>query len=241
MDTLIANASGSLNSRDVAARLESIGYLFESEWFPDRSTLEIAQMIGSPVDIGGLLPRSGIPTVQTIKPHCTTESRENQYSGTYGLAEFPLHTDLAHWARPPRYFLLRCKVGVPDVATHLLPTSAVSSALTPAVLRRAVLRPRRRSSHQKLCLLPLLFPVDRVIGFRWDSLFLVPMNDAANKVAEVISTNLWDSSLLISVILANPGDTLILDNWRFLHGRSSVATTDLIRTLERAYLSKLTS
>ncbi len=36
----------------------------------------------------------------------------------------------------------------------------------------------------------------------------------------------------------NPGDTLVVDNWRMLHARSAVPMTQRSRKIHRAYLSK---
>lgn len=227
---------------DEAGRLRRLGHLFFSKWHPSRATIDIARSIGQVVDVSALLSQSGmIPTVQTLRPRRQGESRDNQYSGTFGLGEFPLHTDLAHWARPPRYFLLRCKEGALAVATHLLPSAAVVSTLGLTTLRRALVRPRYRGRNGKHCLLPVVLPTTDGLGLRWDPLFLVPMNEAGHRVAEAMSANTWDHSQLVATTLSSPGDTLILDNWRFLHGRSSVPANGMGRTLERVYLSELYS
>ena len=54
-----------------------------------------------------------------------------------------------------------------------------------------------------------------------------------------MSTGAWDPAQLIAFTLTNPGDTLIVDNWRFLHGRSCVPAVDVNRRIERVYLSEL--
>ena len=75
--------------------------------------------------------------------------------------------------------------------------------------------------------------------FRWDSLFLVPMNETARLVAEVVSAINSSQSELISISLVDCGDTLIVDNWRFLHGRSKVLLSEMGRKLERIYLLEI--
>ncbi|MCK1658534.1 TauD/TfdA family dioxygenase [Bradyrhizobium sp. 151] len=39
--------------------------------------------------------------------------------------------------------------------------------------------------------------------------------------------------------LTSPGDTLVIDNWRMLHGRSAVAELCSDRIIERTYLRSL--
>jgi hypothetical protein len=92
----------------VRAALERDGYVVEEKFCSDLPTLEVAQSLGRIVNIPDLLPCGRIPTVQSIRPREKSQVGDNQYSGHYGLNAFPLHTDLAHWILPPRYFLLRC-------------------------------------------------------------------------------------------------------------------------------------
>lgn len=233
------NAGNSRSRPHIAMHLRQNGYVLAPKWHCDETTIDIARSIGNVVDIRALLPWSGIPTVQTLRPRQTGESSSNRYSGTYGLADFPLHTDLAHWARPPRYLILRCRSGSASVVTRLLPSSALVSSLGTSTLRRALARPRRRSRGGTQCILPLMFSANDICGFRWDPLFLVPMNRAAQRVAEFMSVNAWGQGNLVALALTYPGDTLIVDNWQFLHGRSSVPPTDVGRRIERAYLSEL--
>ena len=44
---------------------------------------------------------------------------------------------------------------------------------------------------------------------------------------------------VISVPLVNPGDTVIIDNWRMLHGRSNVPISCVHRIIDRTYLGRL--
>jgi len=202
--------------------------------------MEVAKSIGKVVDIGGFLPQSGISAVQTLRPHHKGEAGPNQYSGAFGLGDFPLHTDLAHWARPPRYFLLRCRRGSPAVMTRLLATSVLASAVGRETLERALVRPRRPQPNGMHSLLPIVLPGGDTLAVRWDSLFLVPMNEAARRISEIMMKDAWCQSDLTSIALKQVGDILILDNWCVLHGRSSiVCEPDCDRWLERVYISEL--
>ena len=222
-----------------ARQLHLQGYVLLLRWRREDTTMAIAHSIGRVLDIEILLPMTKIPTVQTLIPQHKIESHANRYSGTYGLAEFPLHTDLAHWINPPRYFMLRCQVGSPGVITSLFACSALASRLSTPILRRAIVRPRHRGPKGIHCLLPLVFRTPDISGFRWDPLFLVPMNKPASQVAHLMATCGWQESHLASLSLSQPGDTLIVDNWRILHSRGSVSAADMNRRLERIYLSEI--
>src|SRR4051812_36953265 len=60
-----------------------------------------------------------VDEVQRFTPKLASVAPPNIYSGTFGLGAFPLHTDLAHWHVPPRYFALRCVRGSPHVKTTM--------------------------------------------------------------------------------------------------------------------------
>ena len=221
---------------EITDRLQQNGYVLIPGWRREETTVDLAHSIGVVVDMQALLPKSNIPTVQILEPRPQTESPKNRYSGVFGLNDFPLHSDLAHWKRPPRYFLLRCQKGSQAVATKILSASTLSSAVDRPTLKRALVRPRSVGSKAHLCLLPLVFgggPTN-IRGFRWDSIFLVPMNSAANRLTEFMHTQAWDLSK--SLNLVERGDTLIIDNWRVLHGRSKILSADIDRRLERVYL-----
>ena len=222
-----------------ASQLHQQGYVLLPRWRREDTTVAIADSIGRVLDIETLLPMSNIPTVQTLIPKHRIESHVNRYSGNYGLGEFPLHTDLAHWIHPPRYFMLRCRVGSPGVVTSLLACSALASRLSTLKLRRAIVRPRHRGPKGIHCLLPLVFHTQDISGFRWDPLFLIPMNKPASQVAHLMATCGWKESHLASLSMSQPGDTLIVDNWRILHNRGSVSAADMNRRLERIYLSEI--
>ena len=228
---------------DLADQMRTNGYIMLHGWHSEENTISIARSLGTVVDIKSLLPESNISTVQALRPGSRTEKLSNTYTGTYGLGEFPMHTDLAHWARPPRYLMLRCKKGAPRVTTKVLPYSELNSILEASTLRRALVRPRRTRPDDTVHLLPLVFKSGGVNGFRWDSLFLVPMNEAANKVSDVLSCESLSVSLfkpeVKALVLARKGDMVIIDNWRCLHGRSKVSENEMDRELERVYLSRI--
>src|SRR6185369_1649393 len=179
------------------------------------------------------------PTVQILRPQAADESTPNKYSGMFGMNEFPLHTDLAHWARPPRFFILRSLIGSECVSTNLLPASAVIAEVGHDKVRRALTRPRRWPIDKRPCLLPLIFFDKGEPGFRWDSRFLIPVNEPGRDVARVMSNAAQDTPNLLTTKLVQAGDTLIVDNWRMLHGRSRVPPLGLGRVLQRLYLSEL--
>jgi alpha-ketoglutarate-dependent taurine dioxygenase len=74
---------------------------------------------------------------------------------------------------------------------------------------------------------------------RWDSIYLKPANEHAEKVFRLIEDCL-SRVQPIETVLLNEGDTLLVDNWRLLHGRSTVQNPASPRRIHRVYLSYLT-
>ena len=213
-------------------KLAEDGYALLAGLMPDVST-EVAA-----ASLGDVLTLPGTTRVQVLRPRDKADAPPNIYSGQFGKSEFPMHTDLAHWYVPPRYFVLRCVVGAPDVATRLLDGRGVMERFGIANLYRTLLQPRRPSDGRR----PLLRVLNRThVGepqLRWDSLFVQPATESSSKIFHAVSEFI-DAQLETQIYLTNPGDTLVIDNWRMLHGRSAVPPTAGARHIERAYMRSL--
>lgn len=207
-------------------------------WEVCQSTLQQAYALGDVVDIGYFLPGTNIPTVQQLRPRFQDAALKNQYSGVYGVDAFPFHTDLAHWAQPPRYLVLRCVQGAPGVFTEILSANHLLERVEIGQLRRALLRPRRRSRFRGVNVLPVVTGSDPFFSIRWDSLFLVPLNDTAEQIRSVLCRKNLPLRSFAQIKMVNKGDTLVIDNWRVLHARSN-AHGSMHRLIERVYLSEL--
>jgi len=241
MSTGSSKAASSQDLVDVSQTVRTRGYAFISEWRPTSNILEVAGALGDVVDVASVMPRGRVPKIQTLRPRHVSQAPSNRYSGAFGFGVFPLHTDLAHWALPPRYFILRCIQGSPSVLTKVLPSIAFEAIVGSTNLRRAIVRPRRAEPGWALCPIPLLFSHGNVTGVRWDPMFIVPLNEAAQRVAAAMRLETRDGTKTVDVALYRPGDTLVVDNWSCLHGRGPVPESDRERKLERVYLSRIVS
>jgi len=218
--------------------LETQGYIFIPCWSLESKTEAIAKDIGKLFEVSEINGYQHISNVQSLKPRAKRADIKNQYSGHFGLDDFPLHTDLAHWFRPPRYILLRCIVGSSSVVTKVLPCMTVRQRLGDSTIRKAIVRPRKNKLGIPNCLLPVSFTEHNVQSFRWDSIFLVPVNETAKEIYDFLTSKVVESDV-DSQLLKNPGDTLIIDNWTTLHGRSQVEKSSNDRIIERAYLTEI--
>lgn len=210
----------------ILEQLHSRGYAQIDETDPRKSTIDLANELAA---ITGTTASAAagrlVASPVGVKP-------KNTYGGNYGYGPLPLHTDLAHWFRPPRYVLLRCIISAESVRTHIVHRNLLEDWIPKSLLEDAIFSPRRRLDG-KLFLLRMFD--ERLI--RWDQLFIKPQNRAAREVADrmqVISEKLPVSD----VIFDRPGKTLIFDNWNILHGRSSVPSHEISRELDRVYFEE---
>lgn len=213
-------------------QLEEQGFAFITKYAPDLSALEIAEKIGRIA----CLPN--VDSFQMLTPKQEHESGPNTYSGSFGLGAFPLHSDLAHWHEPPRYLVLRCVTGTSDVYTSVVNAKCVISEIGELALSRALVIPRR-PTQQNNCLLRLLTKHDSGTDmFRWDEMFIKPASKSSSEIFKNVSQLLQEAQLN-KFVLGHPGDTLVVDNWRMLHGRSPVPNNSKTRHIERVYLKEV--
>ena len=177
--------------------------------------------------------------MQSLIPREQTEALPNTYSGNFGFGAFPLHTDLAHWAIPPRFLVLRCVRGAASVGTRLLNGKTLAKRFGVDSLRTILVQPRRPMRNGK----QLMNIVERIgssaeLRLRWDSIYLKPASSlSAELFADVIEFLKRAESL--EIFLLEKGDTLIIDNWRCLHGRAGVDDRTKERQIDRAYLGSI--
>jgi L-asparagine oxygenase len=209
------------------------GYALLRSHKPETPSLEVCSTLGK-IDIV-----EGLNSVQTLIPSNLTDAPPNTYSGNFGTAIFPLHTDLAHWVIPPRYLVLRCLNGSKDVATRIYDGFLLTKQFGVQALRMGLVQPRRPMRNGKQ-LLTLLEPTEISDSFRirWDSIYLKPATCLSKELFDRVGSFLSEIEPL-EIILLERGDTLIIDNWRCLHGRALVPESASFRHIDRVYLQTL--
>lgn len=185
-----------------------------------------AQRVGSVASI------LGVSTVQSLVPRPKQQSSPS-YSGMYGLGHFPLHTDMAHWCVPPRCLMLRCIQPDIRVKTTILPSKVVLEDEDEIDVKRSLFRPRHRLE-ERLTVMRLYEDGK----FRWDPVFIEPLNALARELSERVRTRI-QKTRPIEISLDHRGECLIIDNWAVLHGRTSVEDESSPRRIDRIYLTEI--
>lgn len=193
-------------------------------------TEDLAAGLGEPLDPWG----DGL--VQRLEPR--NNGPPNTYSGLFGLGAFPLHTDLAHWSVPPRYLLLRCGKGYADVPTLLLDGREIVREMDADALERALVRPRRRQSGELRLLRLWSTPKPDTGCLRWDPVFLQPASVQGQQAFGVLRDRL-EIAKPTQAVMIEPGEAIVIDNWRMLHARPAIPAGRRDRFLERVYLRTL--
>ncbi len=209
------------------------GYAVVRAFKPELSSIDAFETFGKIDSVEGL------NSIQALIPREISSTTPNTYSGNFGMSEFPLHTDLAHWAVPPRYLALRCLNGTSTVATHLYDGTELISRFGMESLCMALVKPRRPMQNgQQLLRLLERSDIRDIYRIRWDCLFLKPASATAEELLHRMKIFISNVNP-VEVVLLNRGDTLIIDNWRCLHGRSSALGGELARHIDRAYLNSI--
>ena len=216
----------------VAERVATEGFAVLPRYCPEESGRAAFARLGV------LLALPDFADVQVLKPQRSETSTPNTYSGNFGYDVFPLHTDLAHWASPPRHVALRCVHGMSDVATLVVDGNDVVAKIGALSMRRALAHPRRPLRGARALLRLRECPAGKTPLLRWDSIFLRPATPSSRETFQAVDAYLR-SVTAQHIVLSDVGDTLILDNWRMLHGRAAVPMRSHARRIERAYLGGL--
>ncbi len=75
---------------------------------------------------------------------------------------------------------------------------------------------------------------------RWDPNVMTPANAVAESVREILHEELERGSVTTEIFQswAEPGEALVIDNWRLLHARPHVPEPGAGRTLYRVFVSE---
>lgn len=203
-----------LATSELMRGLDETGWATASIDGDEEVTLESLEMLGD--QLGSLVHGRGGSKVETIVPTLRERAHLRSLSAAHGLDPLPLHVELSHRIQPCRFVAFAClDPGVPSVATTILDRRAMDfSAEERALLRNAVVfvRSGRRSFYSSI------LPADERF-LRFDTGCMEAIDAAGCRAIEMVEDRLARCAPVQHHW--HPGDILVLDNWRVLHGRGS--------------------
>jgi alpha-ketoglutarate-dependent taurine dioxygenase len=182
------------------------------------TVLQIASLLGKPT------PGRRGQLTETLTPIHPDNANPNSLSRQHGVRAFPAHTDGAHRLCPPHYIILACvNPGSTDVPTLLIDFRTLPLDDTDRGLCKSatfLVRNGRNSFYSSILDETRLF-------VRFDRECMTPVFSDGMEISKSVSRHV--AKHIPMAFHWREGDILIIDNWRFLHGRglaTSVASSD---------------
>jgi L-asparagine oxygenase len=181
--------------------------------------LTIARALGQPV---GYLPEHSGAIIQNLFP---VEATATQQVSTSSSVDLFFHTETAFHPHRPRYLLLLCLRGDPNARTTLCSIDAVLDDFTSAELD--VLRaPRFRtgvdasfggSANDHGDTIAVLSGTREQPTMVFDADLMIGVDHEAERILQKLSERISERA---TAVILEPGDLLVIDNNRAVHGRS---------------------
>lgn len=199
-----------------------------SGWSAGVGTLEAVTAEARRLKLEPVANRRGEPSVSRLRPTTEEEAKPRSLSAQVGLGPQPLHTDGAHQESPPDFLVFVserpsstptwvCHVHGHDVPWHNLRSGMFLVGVGPSAFFAPALEgqgPSRR--------------------LRFDTGCMTPCDARARAATEFLS----DTTSATRFEWTVPGQVLVVDNSRTLHGRGQVDDSDLDRELVRVAFRK---
>lgn len=214
---------------DHARQLQEDGWV-ELRTESSEQLMDLAASFGDAVPV-----RPNDAVLTRLVPMRHEEAGARSLSRRHGFTHFPLHTDCAHHRQPPRWVFLRMASQASSCATILADSRDVLLGT----------RFRRDLQHAQWIVDPghrrFLSSVVSIYSdsayFRYDPGCMRP----ALTQHEALATRLQAMLSRVQVLRYawSKNKTLVIDNWRMLHGREPIATNESpqARILERVVVA----
>lgn len=211
---------------DIQTLVKTNGYVLLSSGVTDIWIVELlAQQFG--------IPRGGTFWEKYFYVEFAPGARNQtaEQSLAYSSTDFPIHTDGSFEDKPPNIFILQCiQNDRKGYGTSILVDGwAAASMLEESTLRILLETPfefkRTRKSKSSTTHAPILKRKENTfeIRYRRDHNFqLIPPSDSAQIALQKWEENLRTPELQVNLDLV-PGDILIVNNQRILHGRTPLS------------------
>lgn len=212
MLTTVCNISSDLHCSDLRAVISAAGcariYVQDEDAF-----LELGKKLGRIV----ASPRDG-KLVEVLTVTEIVNSNKNSMSARFGAGQFPFHTDQAYKRLPPRFILLWHRLPLTSRETCVSTFSPYSlKKVERDFLARGIWKVHTGSS---IFFSPVLDQIssDHFV-FRYDPCIMKPLCHIAKQSERILNKHIEEASTIRHRY--KESECLVIDNWKFLHGRAS--------------------
>ncbi len=205
--------------------LEEVGYIkINNSNLGDTDLIELSKKLGKPVE-----SRMGGSLIDRLSPKRKVDSNRNSLSNVHQLNSFPLHSDTAYYKIPVKYILLYCKnPGTGGRPTYLYDTHKLIYKYDELRLKLANVIFKVINGRNSF-LTTIYNP--EIDFFRLDRDCMRFISPEGEDLFKEVDNLIHKED--IEEINWNTNDLLIIDNWRYLHGRGRSKTKDYERLLYR--------
>lgn len=203
-------------SEHTVRTLREIGWVKLTSDCHSESAL-VARTLSLASDLG--VPRRGrsVHVVEALRPKNPEDAPPASLSRRFGFGAFPYHIDTAHWPVPARFLIMSCvspgESAAPTLLAHrdAIPVSDEERSI--AISGVFLVKNGRSSFYSSI------LGIDREF-IRHDPGCMEPQNPDAVRALEIFSSERVQECA--HAINWQPGDSVIIDNWRVLHARAAL-------------------
>lgn len=207
--------------------------LNKAGWLEFQGAKTNEELISLAKVIGQIQKHPNGSEIFTLTPKNGVKSTKGTFSSKYGYGKFPLHTDTAFYTQPIRYMILSMNKSS-DTFTTLLTMERLFDGLNPEeeyIASRAIYKVKTSESSFYSS---LIFKNNGAKSIRYDPTCMFPANNHAKEFDAKLQEMF--AQLEPEIITWNEPKTLVIDNWKVLHGRSSTKENEQ-REMKRIYIS----
>lgn len=207
--------------------------LREKGWITFNSGSTDSELISIASKFGSIIKHPNGQDVFNLKPKLENESLLGTFSNKHGLNDFPLHTDTAFYKNPARFILMH-SVKSNNCDTTILRKIDFWDLLTDLDKKKAERAIYLVKTNREKFYTSFIFKENNEYGIKYDPTCMLPFNKYAKEFDQTFQQLI--SAIEPIRIKWTEGKTLIIDNWKNLHGRKS-AEKDITRVLKRIYIN----
>jgi alpha-ketoglutarate-dependent taurine dioxygenase len=207
--------------------------LTRNGWTEFKSGSTDTELISIASQVGNILKHPNGQDVFILKPKLKNAASYGTFSSKHGLADFPLHTDTAFYKNPARFILMH-SVQSNNCETTILRKIDFWVLLSDLDKKKAERAIYIVKTNREKFYTSLIFNQKNEYGIKYDSTCMFPFNKNAKEFDQIFQEIITKIEPI--KIEWTEGKTLIIDNWKNLHGRQS-AEAETTRILKRIYIN----